>query len=206
MPWTKVLGTVKDFICMLRRNKIMRDWEKFYKNNFNLNADFSKIYIPRCPNIGWRLLIILQGIGPELAFRKSQKILGSVTKFYDASLDDVIVENERDSKNGSYAIWVRNGKEADRIHKNKSANQVKAEKLLTETCLERLIHGLKYFRETGKHLDVKTATFCSGSWDSDGRVPCVCQIYSFDQDSILVTWHRRDSDDSNVRAREVVSC
>lgn len=39
------------------------------------------------------------------------------------------------------------------------------------TIRERILLELAYFEETGKHLDVKGLTFCSGSRNSDGNVP-----------------------------------
>ena len=182
---------------------IRRDWEKFYENNFNLKVDFSALRIPKCPGSGWRLLFIAQGIGSEQAFQISKQVLRKAWKYYDASLDVVIVKNERSNKDGAYAIWVRDGQEAEEIHKNKSANQIEAEKLLTETGLERLVHGLKYFRETGKQLDVKTVTLCSGSRGCDGGVPSVGwhDIY----DELSVDDCSPDGANDCLRAREV-SC
>jgi hypothetical protein len=118
--------------------------------------DFSEVHIPKCPGSGWRLLIIAQGLVPELAFQVSQRTFGKVRRCYE-SLYMVVTKNERSNKDGSYAIWVRDGQEADEVHKSKSAIQIESEKLFTETALERLIHGLKHFKETGKHLDVPIA-------------------------------------------------
>jgi hypothetical protein len=193
-PFDKVADTYEN---------IRRDWEKFYENNFDLKADFSNISIPKCPGSGWRLLIIAQGIGPEMAFQLSKKIFGRAWKYYDQFLDTVVTKNERSNKDGSYAIWVRDSQEADEVHKNKSANQVESEKLLTETCLERLIHGLKYFKETNKHLDIKTITLCSGSRYYDGSVPYV--VWDVIDDELDVYYCGPGSADSSLRAREVVS-
>ncbi|KKT39089.1 MAG: hypothetical protein UW28_C0040G0008, partial [Parcubacteria group bacterium GW2011_GWA2_44_13] len=35
------------------------------------------------------------------------------------------------------------------------------------------LYEAKYFKETGKHLDISNWTLCSGSRYSDGGVPCV---------------------------------
>lgn len=182
---------------------VRRDWESFYKTNFNLIMDFSDVRIPKCPGSDWRLIVIAQGLMPELVFQVSRKIFGKAWKYCDASLDEVIVKNERDPRNGSYAIWVRDGQEADEIHKNRSANQVESEKLFTETCLEREVHGVKYFRETGKHLDVETITLCSGSRYDDGRVPYVG--WSGFSDELHVGRYSPDDAHGRLRARGV-SC
>jgi hypothetical protein len=195
-------GRVTTLVTDIYEN-IRRDWESFYENNFNLKADFSNIRIPKFPGLGWRLLIIAKGVDPEQVFQLSKKIFGRAWKYYDASLDVVVVKNERSNKDNAYAIWVRNGQEADEIHKNKSANQVEAEKLLTETCLERLIHGFKYFKETNKHLDIETTTLCSGSRYSDGGVPFM--HWSSINDGFHVGYYYIDVADDGLRAREVVS-
>ena len=39
------------------------------------------------------------------------------------------------------------------------------------TLRERIIMEIDYFKNTGKHLDIKGLTFCSGSRYSDGCVP-----------------------------------
>lgn len=39
------------------------------------------------------------------------------------------------------------------------------------TFRERIIMELEYFKKTGNHLDIKGATFCSGSRNADGYVP-----------------------------------
>lgn len=197
-PFAKVTTRIADIYENLRR-----DWEKFYKDNFNLTMDFSDVRIPKCPGPGWRLIIIAMGIGPELALQVSKQIFGKAWKYYDAPLDDVITRNERSNKDGIYAIWVRDGQEADEVHRNKSANQIEAEKLLTETGLERLVHGLKYFRETEKHLDVKTITLCSGSRYIGGLVPRVRWHGHYDGLDVYGCSPGHAND--NLRAREVVS-
>jgi len=196
-PFAKVATKLVDAYEHIRR-----DWEKFYKDNFNLTVDFSGVRIPNYPGIGWRLLIIAQGQGITL-----EQVFRAFTfktwKWTDRSLDDVVVENERDSKNGAYAIWVRDEREADEVHKNKSANQVKAEKLSTETPTERLVHEFKYFQETGKHLDVDNITLCSGSRCRGGNVPLVLW-HRFD-DELRVDWYLSGNATDRLRAREVVS-
>lgn len=197
-PFAKVATQITDVYEHIRR-----DWEKFYKDNFNLTVDFSGVRIPKCPGIGWRLLIIAQGLSSERVYQVSKQIFGRAWKYYDESLDKVVTKNERSNQDSAYAIWVRDGQEADEIHRNKSANQVEAEKLCTETCLERLIHGLKYFKETGNHLDVKTVTLCSGSRSYDGCVPYMSWHGYYDE--LYVSWYYPADARGDLRPREVVS-
>lgn len=182
--------------------ELKAEWRAFYKECLNMDVDFSMLTIPKCPGSGWRLLIIAQGVLPEQVFQ-AMKNFFRVWKCTDKSLDDLVIYNERDSRNGAYAIWVRDNREADEAHKNKSANQVKAEKLSTETLAEREIHELKYFRETGKHLDINNVTLCSGSRYDDGDVPSV--DWSRGSDGFSVSWYNPDDSDDDLRAREVVS-
>jgi len=197
-PFVKVTTRIVDAYEHIRR-----DWEKFYKDNFSLSVDFSGVRIPNCPGIGWRLLFIIQGLGPELVYQVSRQAFGKAWKYHNQSLDVVVTENERSNKDGSYAIWVRDGQEADAIHKNKPAEQVERERFSTETCLERLIHGLKFYRETGKHLDVETVTLCSGSRYSDGGVPDVG--WNGFRGGLGVGWCSPGAAVGVLRPREVVS-
>jgi len=86
--------------------------------------------------------------------------------------DFFISKNER-SPVSAYAIWVCDNPEPDQIYIGKSADDVKALGICSETFLERLVHELSYFLDTGKHLDVLKETLCCGSRYSNGGVPCV---------------------------------
>lgn len=70
------------------------------------------------------------------------------------------------------------------------------------TLRERLLMELSYFSETGKHLDVKEVTFCSGSRDSDGYVPGV-GLYNFGE--VRVNWYCLDLSYSKVGVRRAIS-
>lgn len=122
-------------------------------------------------------------------------------KYYN-NLDGSITENERDPKKlGTYAIWVRNGVEPDSQHLGKSANDVKAEGLKTETNLERMLHEIVFFAETNGHLDIKGWTWNSGSRRSDGYVP-----YSYwNGDEFKVDYGSVDGRCDNAGPREVIS-
>ncbi|MEK9186440.1 MAG: hypothetical protein AAB885_02525, partial [Patescibacteria group bacterium] len=73
------------------------------------------------------------------------------------------------SKN--YAVWVKNGVESDL-----SIAPDNPDKLLIITLEERLILELKYFSETGNHLDIARYTHCLNSRDPW-------------QNYIVVTWY-----------------
>jgi hypothetical protein len=93
---------------------------------------------------------------------------------YRDDLDANVTENDRDpNHNGSYVISFLHTVEADEGNKNLSANQLKERNHKGITLLERLLLELGYFLATGKNLDVKNITLCTGSRLSNGVVPRV---------------------------------
>ena len=66
--------------------------------------------------------------------------------------------------------------------------------------LERIIFEIKYFSETGKHLDIKGLTFCSGSRYSDGDVPSA----GWALDEFWVDWCGLDYSRSDFGIRSAV--
>jgi len=91
--------------------------------------------------------------------------------------------------------------ESDENLKDKSAVDLEKEGIKGITIRERIIMELKYFKETGKHLDIENWTLCSGSRNSGGRVP-----YAYwSDDGFFVYWSYRDYRRSSLRSREAVS-
>ncbi len=158
---------------VLNESEIKNDWSEFYKKNFDIEINLSALSIP-APKEGFiRCLIVIPGVNLGMVLMKIKSFMGVVSKKYDHYLDDFIIHNDRDAEPGNpYAIWVRDAVEADEEHTAMSYNDVQEEKISGETFLERLLHGLKYFLETGEHLDCEGATLCSGS-RSENDVPTV---------------------------------
>jgi len=165
-------------------------------------VDFSEIKIPKRTEAekgGFtRLIIVLQGLSLNNVYDACQRHFKCWR--YTEDLDWAIIKNER-INTISYAIWVRDTVEADEVHKNKSAEMIKKENLKTETVLERMIHELKYFLESGKHLDIRNVTLCSGSRDSDGCVPDI----DWDGGEFGMSWCSTGKRGGNIRFREVIS-
>lgn len=111
-----------------------------------------------------------------------------------------IVNNFVKRPEGSYAVWARDVQEADEKHKNKSANMAEKEKLDVETLGDRLAHELKYFDETGKHLDIDNVTL-TGSRGPDGNVLNV----NWNDGKMHVNWNNSDNRNDNRRFRQEVS-
>ncbi len=181
-------------------------WERFYQKYFGLTLDLSGVKIPeRTPaqvKEFTRLIIVAMGLLQNQVYDACHRVFKGQCWRYVNDLDASITENERDSKTGAYAIWVRDTVEADEVHKNKSADMVKVEGLKTETSLERNLHELKYFAETGKHLDIVNATLCSGSRISGGDVPGADWC---DDEFRVYYWYGLDDRNPNLRPREEVS-
>jgi hypothetical protein len=147
-------------------------WRKFYQKYFGLNLNFSITRIPLCPQDGssYKLLIIAQGLMLNHVYKAMSKAF-KCWKYAD-DLEASVTKNARDTKN-AYAIWVLDSVEPDENYLGRSTNEVDPDMTIGVTLLERMIHEIAYFDETGKHLDIKGVTFCSGSRNSDGRVPGV---------------------------------
>ena len=178
-------------------------WPTFYHNYFDLvDMDFSSVQIPENRPGFDRLIIVAKDLTPNKGYEACAK--NFPCRRYAEDLDAVLdwSQEERNSKDGHYAIWVRDRVEADEELKNISANQIKENGLKTETLLERLLHELKFWSETGQHLDIENITLCPGSRGRlDGFVPVAC----WSRDEFGVSWCRSGYFDGSLRAREVVS-
>lgn len=179
--------------------EMLADWASFYKEVFGLNLDFSGITIPERKQGFDRLLVIAQGMTPQRLFDKCKELFPS-WKYTDRNLDEVI-KSDRTSQNGHYAIWVRDRQEADEENKNLSADQLKEQGIIGITLLERMIYELKYWDETGEHLDVQNLTLCPGSRFSDGLVPSAF----WSGDGFKVCWDYTYNHYDYLRSRSVVS-
>lgn len=156
------------FSIMDEFSGIRDEWQKFYKNHFGWDVEFSQVIIPKKPEGKWRLLFIPKGMTLNFAFQICEKLFTS-WKYYD-DLDKAVTKNVCNT-DSHYAVWVRDEVEPDIEFLGKSTKQADPDMLIGVTLLERIIFEIKYFTETGKHLDIKGLTFCSSSRNSDGDVP-----------------------------------
>jgi len=150
------------------KENFLSDWVNFYQEVFNLKVDLSGIKIPAKRKGFDRLIIVAQGMTPQKLYDKCKELF-PCWKYTDKNLDE-IVSSERTSKNDPYAVWFRDRVEADEELKNLSANQLKDRSILGITLEERFLYELKYFKETGKHLDIQNITLCAGSRVGVGTV------------------------------------
>lgn len=174
------------------------DWKAFYKKFFGLDVDLSAV---RVPNGLERTIFIAEGISINMAAKAHTDRDIPFWKYCDSDIEAVVRESERGPVKTSYAIRVRKGQEADNDLRNLSAEDIAAKGIDTENLLERLVHGLKYYDETGKHLDVKNVTLCASSRYAGGDVP---GVFRDDVGWVSVFWYDPQGRDSYLGARRSV--
>lgn len=162
----EVFGIVIDPFTSARE-----EWREFYKMQFGLETDFSEVVIPLTPTEGvWRLIFIPTGLTLNATIAAMRKLFK--VWVYVEDLDSNIPTNTRNTA-AAYAIWVRQGVEPDVEYLGKSTREADMKGKIGVTLLEHLVHRVKHFVETKEHLDVKGATFCTGSRNTGGYVPHV---------------------------------
>ena len=179
--------------------QMIAEWQELYLED-GIELDVSNLKIPEKKKGFDRLLVIAQGLKIQQAYDNCAKRF-TCWKYTDRNLDEVVTKNDRDPANGAYAIWVRDRVEADKELKNLSANDLGRKEISGETLLERFQHGLKYYKETDKHLDIENWTLCSGSRDGDGDVPGV----RWSDGRMNVGWDFPVNRIARLRARAAVS-
>lgn len=190
----------------------MGEWVLFYQKHFGI--ELGTVQVPEHQSGFDRLIVVAQEFcrpvkldGDEdskvqpmnWVFVVCQRLFKS-WKYAD-DLDQAVTDNDRDPKNGTYAIWVRDRVEADEENRNESANHRRQQGRTDETLLERMLHELKYFDETGEHLDIVNLTLCSGSRGRGGDVPRC----GFGGGGFSVVWDSSGSRGVVLRSRSVVS-
>lgn len=179
--------------------ELIADWLIFYSDVFGVGADFSSLAIPAKRADFDRLLILAQGLTPQRLYDKCEELF-PCWKWTDKNLDK-IVTSDRSAKDSAYAIWVRDRVEADEELKNLSANDLKCQKISGITLEERLVYELKFFKETGKHLDIQNITLCAGSRCGAG---CVSGV-DWGDGNLGVIWYGSVNASDELRSRQAVS-
>jgi hypothetical protein len=151
----------------------LQPWVDFYKQYYGLTFYAVGVRIPTYLPGYDRLIFIPKGLTATQAYDACANHFPCSRDIED--LDIGVSVNERGGKlTQAYAIRIRENVEADLDMATLSAWAIEERRLTTMTLAERLVYELKYFAETGQHLDVQHVTLCSGSRCSDGRVPGVC--------------------------------
>ncbi len=194
----KIEKLQKEFIPKEIREKI-KDWQNFYREVFQMEIDFSHIKIPKKQEGFERLIIMQKGLTVQRLFDKCAELFPT-KNWMEGNLDE-IVTSDRNASQRAYAIWVRENVEADKELKNLSANDIAEKGITAETLEERLLDEIKYFKQTGKHLDIANVTLCTGSRLSDSIVPSV----GWSIDRLDAGSYGPDDRSDGLRARQVVS-
>jgi hypothetical protein len=156
-------------------NELLLDWQKFYAEVFGLEFEPTTVTLPdERDGFGW-VIVNLPGLTDNQVYDKCKERFPSWRHYDD--LDAAIAHNDRTATDGSYAIRIRNGIEADKQYRNLSANETIKRGIGGLTLLERMLLELWYHWKTGGHLDTKSGTICSGSRYGDGNIP---DAYSHD--------------------------
>ncbi len=158
-------------------------WTDVYRKLFSKTPDLSVLAIPAKPEgLGpMRLIVVAKEIVEWTNGRQLQRTMDALKRTFQfrcsqfaGDLDTSITVNDRDPRNGSYALWVKDVREADEENANRSVNDLKAVNHQGLTVLERMLLEADYFFEHGEHLDYENSTLCGGSRSSDGvHVPYV---------------------------------
>ena len=166
--------------------KLKQDWQDFYRKIFGIEADFSKINIPEKQE-GLNLLLIME------ERRSAQKLFDKCRELFPVfkyKEGDLSVVSDRDTTKGSYAIWVKGVQEVDKELGSLPTDDMRRGEINNETLEERLLHEIKYFTETGEHLDLKSATICAGSYDVE-RPNFIPYVEFREQMSVCLAYNSR---------------
>lgn len=150
----------------------LREWEQFYKTHFGLNLSFETIMLPQKPVFECALEVVPKCISKTIAFNRAKELFP--TRLYYKELEKSIPRNARQSLGRDYAFWVNIGSKPDAQFLGQSAMAADPSMRIGMNFLERTILEIKYFIETGMHLDTESMTLCSGSRYHDGGIPAVC--------------------------------
>ncbi len=179
-------------------------WETNFEKLFGYKPNLSTLVIPPKPtDLGHlRLIIVAKEIVGWTDNHPLQGTMNALKKHFKCwqyvdNLDESITKNNRDPRSGSYALWVKDVREADEENANKSANDLASENHVGLTILERMLHEADYFLEHGEHPDQQNVTLCTGSRSSEGRVP-----YAYwDVGEFSVRWYRPARRGPRLRSR-----
>ncbi|OGZ65418.1 MAG: hypothetical protein A3C50_03705 [Candidatus Staskawiczbacteria bacterium RIFCSPHIGHO2_02_FULL_43_16] len=161
----------------------LQEQEDFFKKYFGFKLDLGGVKIPQHKEGFDRLIIVPRELAEPWKTGNAKSRVQPLNWLYSVceanfkcwryanNLDAAIPNHDRHPQNGTYALLVRDRVEADEENKNLPARHFWDNKLSTEGIIERILHELKCWDESGNHLDVKNYTLCPASRYSGGGVP-----------------------------------
>lgn len=161
-------------------NPDLSRWSDNYFRLFNQRPDLSQVRIPGKPvGVGpTRSIVVAAELVEWTQSRPLEGVQEALKKHFrcqkhSPDLDAEIPTNDRDPRNGTCAVWVRDVREADNNLKNLSVDDLVERNIPGITILERQLLEADYFFEKGEHLDQMNITLCTGSRTRAGYVPGV---------------------------------
>ena len=181
------------------------EWEKFYKDYFNMYFSFS--HVTTHSPIGAFDRVIIDPVVKKLGL---DEIVEVCRNFFSVVIDmkdsdwKVLKHAHEDKHIIPYFFLVRNIREADIeltgsveefLKKNTDKRYI--------SLSERLLFELKYWSETDKHLDNKSPTLCLESvfksvFYKSYFVPCVSWV----KNKLVIDIYRADRGAAGLRSRE----
>jgi hypothetical protein len=178
--------------------ELERLWKTFEKL-FGEVPDFSDVIIPPRPRgLGsMRLIVVPREIIVWTSSRPLQGTMEVLKKHfpvwqYVSDLDEAIARSACLQRTDSYALWVKNVREASDAPGGISTNS-------GINILERMLLEGDYFFEHRRHLDVENVTLCESSTDKDGNMVNA----DWYEGKFCITHSVSTSKDETLRARDV---
>jgi len=204
---TNVNSNIREIASRLEESPkfiLRKDWKNIYKDWFGKEVDFSGMAIPAIydPEKHFGLFVptnISLGEIIEAMEKKFTVRIKNVEKeYFDESSDLKIIDDRPPDK--SYAIVFNNRVESDEAI-GEFASGLKRDGINGITLKERLLMEIFYFNKTGKHLDIKQSTLCSGSRYDPRSVP---RVY-WDSTRLIIDWCGDGGNDDYLSSRLVVA-
>lgn len=184
----------------------------YHRKGFGFALDTSKLIIPPKRDGFDRLVVVPahECINPESVFDVCQQCFPTRIWMGSSSLNENIdfeKEARWSSRDGPYAIWVRDRVEVEGEHADKSALEIERAGISGTTLLERMLLELDYYWQTGQHLDMRSATLCTGSrfTGTDGDVPSAKWDTDYSGGEFYVGFSSSLRKHCHYRVREVVA-
>jgi len=201
-------GQIQNQVMILDDERAFELWRPIFLELFGFTPDFSLIKLPQAQG-NLVLPILMPGELVDSKGKFMERIFGICKELfpsrkYASNIDKSVTHNDRTPQNGSYAVRVGNHLEAtdgDEILKGLSANAIRQKNIATITLPERMMFEIYIYKTTGRHLDNRDWTLCSGSRYSDGNVPFACWYGG----EFYVGWYGPQHVHGDLRSRVVVS-
>jgi hypothetical protein len=182
----------------------LTDWERFYKEVFFLDVDFSDVEIPHeKPGFDW-VVVVAQGLTMNHVFFVCSAwfnlYLDESKDLYRCKMNlNHLYFDDRGTK-VAYAKRFRDRVEADEENAKLSPVDLPKREVTYITLIERILLELWYHWKTGEHLDIENTTLCVGARTYSGRVPSV----SWSRGRLYISSCQLDVATRKIRARTAI--